>query len=219
MTIALAILILFVAAFLLVRLRLRVDLSPERRIVFLGLGRTGPEIDFVRREIRLRLSGIRIKSFLLDREAPVPDVAEAGESKRRIERTSAKPKRRRSFLAVLDIVPQSLAALWKYFVGLLKAAIIEQAEGEIEAGFDAPHITGQVYGCYQVALAAAPSLMSRFRYTPVWTGPKFSGTLRVSIAWPVYRLLWQTMLLIWRLPKRKLVKLAIGEKKGDQYVK
>jgi hypothetical protein len=120
---------------------------------------------------------------------------------------------------MLRILPESLGALWGYFVGLLKAAIIERAEGEIEAGFDAPHVTGQVYGCYQAALAIAPALAGRFQYTPVWTGSSFSGALRLSIAWPVYRLIWQTMLLMSRLPIRKLVKLAIGEKRGDKHVK
>ena len=132
---------------------------------------------------------------------------------------SVRPRRSRSVMTVLDILPQSFGALWRYFVGLLSAAIIEQAEGEIEAGFDAPHITGQVYGCYQAALAIAPTLVGRVKYTPVWSGRSFSGALRVSIAWPVYRLIWQTVLLIWRLPVRKFVKLAIGEKKGDRNVK
>jgi hypothetical protein len=124
MTIALAILTLVLAALLLVRLRLRVDLTAERRVVFVGLGRTGPEIDFVHREMRLRLSGIRIKSFPLDRETSEPETTKVSASKHQVGRASTKPKRRRSFLAVLEIVPQSLAALWKYFVGLLKAAII-----------------------------------------------------------------------------------------------
>ena len=206
MAIALTIVVVLTAALLLVRLRLRVEISPERRIVFVGLGRTGPEIDFARREIQIRLSGLRIKRFPFRRQVARVKTAGTEESQARTGEPSS--KRNRFVVAVLDILPQSLGALWKYSVGLLKAAIIEQAEGEIEAGFDAPHVTGQVYGCYQAALAIAPALVGRFQYTPVWTGRSFSGALSVTIAWPVYRLIWQTMLLIWRLPIRKFVKLA-----------
>ena len=211
--------VLILAALLLVRLRLRVEISPESRILFVGLGRTGPEIDFVRREIQIRLSGLRTMRFSFRRHLTGVKTVGAEEPPAETKKLSAKPKRTRSARAVVDILPQCLGALWRYFVGLLQAAIIEQAEGEIEAGFDAPHVTGQVYGCYQAALAIAPALVGRFQYTPVWTGRSFSGTLRLAVAWPVYRLIWQTMLLIWRLPIRKFVKLAIGEKKGDKYVK
>ncbi|MCX6833592.1 MAG: hypothetical protein NTW07_00410 [candidate division Zixibacteria bacterium] len=219
MVYALLVAVVLVAALLLVRLRLRVEISPERRLVFVGLGRTGPEIDFVRREIQIRLSGLRIKRFSFRDRAAKVKTARMEESPAKIEGVPTKPGRSRSVKAVLDILPQCLGALWSYLLGLLQAAIIEQAEGEIEAGFEAPHITGQVYGCYQAALAIAPTLMGRFRYTPVWTGRSFSGTLRLTVAWPVYRLVWQTVLLTWRLPIRKFVKLAIGEKKGDRHVK
>ena len=37
-----AVLVLFVA-FLLTRVRIRLEIAPERRILFVGLGRTGPE--------------------------------------------------------------------------------------------------------------------------------------------------------------------------------
>lgn len=219
MTIALTIVVVFFAALLLVRLRLRAEISPKRRVVFIGLGRTGPEIDFVRREIQIRLSGLRMKRFPFRRHVAKVTTAGTEELHAKTGEPSTKPKRSRSARAALNILPESLGALWGYTVGLLKAAIIEQAEGEIEAGFDTPHVTGQVYGCYQAALAVAPALVGRFQYTPVWTGGSFSGALRVSIAWPVYKLIWQTMLLICRLPIRRLVKLAIGKKKGDRHVK
>ena len=219
MTVALTIVIVLFAAFLLVRLRVRVEISPERRTLFVGLGRTGPEVDFINREIRIRLSGFSVKRFSLDH--PERHAKIVAPEKRLTPRAAkdTKPSRRRSVSMALQALPQGLNAMWKYFVGLLKATIIERAEGEIEAGFSAPHITGQVYGCYQMALAAVPALAGRFQFVPVWTGPSFSGRLNVCIAWPVYRLAWQTALLVWRLPKRKLYKLAIGEKKGVQYVK
>lgn len=219
MTYALLVAVALVAALLLVRLRIRVEISPERSILFVGLGRTGPEIDFVNQEIQIKLSGLRIKRFPFRDHAARVRTAGTEESPAEIEGVPTKPGRSRSVRAVLDILPQCLGALWRYFIGLLKAAIIEQAEGEIEAGFEAPHITGQVYGCYQAALAVAPTLVGRFQYTPVWTGRSFSGRFRLAVAWPVYRLVWQTVLLTWRLPLRKFVKLALGEKKGDRHVK
>jgi hypothetical protein len=219
MAIALTIVVVLSVALLFVRVRLRVEISPKRRVVFVGLGRTGPEIDFVRREMQIRLSGLRIMRFPFRRQATSVKTAGVEELYVRTAEPPAKPKRSRTAKAVLDILPESLGALWRYSVGLLKAAIIEQAEGEIEAGFEAPHVTGQVFGCYQAALAMAPALVGRFQYVPVWTGPSLSGALRVSIAWPAYRLIWQTMLLMWRLPLCKFVKLAIGEKKGEKHVK
>ncbi|MCP4684479.1 MAG: hypothetical protein GY867_03425 [bacterium] len=99
---------------------------------------------------------------------------------------------------------------------LLRASIIEQAEGEIEGGFDSPDLTGQAYGFYSAAMGAAPALAGRFRYVPDWTGASFSGAARLTVALPMYRLAARTTVLIWRLPIRKIVKLAIGEKGGVQ---
>jgi len=57
------------------------------------------------------------------------------------EKKPKKPGRKRSIVDFISILPESLTALWKYFVGLLKAAVIEEMEGQIEAGFDSPDIT------------------------------------------------------------------------------
>jgi hypothetical protein len=210
-----AILILILAAALL-RVRLRLEISTERRILFVGLGRSGPEIDFVKREGVLKLFGLRLKRFSLDHSRPAegttqPASAESSET----TRTPSKPStRRRSIKSILEIVPQCTSAFWKYGLGLLRNTIVVEAEAEIEAGFDTPDITGQAFGYYQAALAAAPGLFTRVSFIPNWTGRTFSGSARLSLAWPMYRLLWQTTLLFWRLPKRKIYRLAIGDKKG-----
>ncbi len=199
----------------MLRLRLRLEISSNRRLLFLGLGRSGPEFDFRANRGVVRLFGLRIGQFRLDEEEARKKDRQAGKVAR-AERKPAKPKRKRSIKDIVAILPQCLMALGKCSIGLLKAAVVEQAEGEIKAGFESPHLTGELFGHYQAALAAAPSLLGRVRYIPDWTGPSLSGLVRCSVAWPVYRFVWQTILLVGRLPVRKIIKLAIGTKEGVQ---
>lgn len=210
-------LVLLAASLLLLRLRLRLEVSSDRKLVFLGLGRSGPEFDFRRRQGVLRVFGLRLLRFDLDgREKQPAEKTKREKPKTKIPAKPSRPKRRRPVRDVLVVLPQCLKALGRYALGLLRAAVLEQAEGEIEAGFESPHLTGQVFGYYQAALAAVPGLMGRVLFIPDWTGQSFSGALRVTIAWPVYRLVWQTTRLVFRLPVRKIIKLAIGTKEGVQ---
>jgi hypothetical protein len=110
------------------------------------------------------------------------------------------------------------SALWGYFVSILKSVAVEEAQGEIEAGFDEPDITGRVFGYYQAALGMVPSVVGRVAFVPDWTGASFSASMRLSLALPLYKLIWRTLVLIARLPLRELVKLAIGKKRGDEDV-
>jgi len=57
-------------------------------------------------------------------------------------------------------------------------------------------------------------VVGRVQFIPDWIGPSFSGTARVSVAIPVYKLLLRTIVLTYRLPLRDLLKLAIRKKKG-----
>jgi hypothetical protein len=212
--------IVLLGALLLARLRLRLEISDDRKLLFVGLGRTGPEYDFRTGRGVFRLFGFRTREFVLARgkksvkeeikEAVRQEKAEEAKTKK------AKPKRKRSIKDIAAIVPQSLKALGRYLLGLMKSAVVEQAEGEIEAGFEEPHLTGQLFGYYQAALGVAPSLVGRVAYVPDWSGASFSGAVRCAVAWPVYRLAWQTTLLVFRLPVTKIVKLAIGTKEGVQ---
>ena len=111
------------------------------------------------------------------------------------------------------ILPECLKALGVYTISLLQAAIVERAEAEIEAGFEHPQHTGQLFGYYQAVVGAVPAL-GRVQYIPVWSGRSFGGSADFSVAWPMYRLLWQTTVLLFRLPVMKIVKLAIGSKEG-----
>ncbi|MEA3296248.1 MAG: hypothetical protein U9R56_00105 [candidate division Zixibacteria bacterium] len=195
----------------LLRLRIHFELSPDRRWLFLGVGRSGAEFDYVRKRRSIKLFGVRIKS-----SAITMNKTDQPAERKRPPDTDKKPGRRGSWQDILCILPKCSGPLWAYTVGLLRSIIVEKLETEIKAGFDAPDLTGQIYGYYQATLAAVPSFAGRLCYTPDWTGASFSGRARVAVALPVYRLIYRSTLLVCRLPLRELIKLAIGKKKGDQ---
>jgi hypothetical protein len=204
------------AAILLLRLRVRFELGSGRRILFVGLGRTGSEINFTERVQTIKLFGWTLKSTPMKSSDTSPEVkAEELPSSRKKSKTK-KSGRVRSFRDILSAVPAVSVALWHYSIGLLKSIIVEELEAEIEAGFEAVDLTGRAYGYYQAALAAAPAVMGRIRYTPDWTGASFDGKARVAVALPLYRLVMCSLKLLYHLPLRRLVKLAIGKKRGGQ---
>ncbi len=211
-----AILILIIAT-LLVRVRLRLEISRERKILFVGLGRSGPEFDFVHSEGVIRLFGMNLKRFRLEKGRTTTQQTKVPTAE--VEEVPSPSKRRRSLGSIIAIIPESLSACWRLAVGVLKSTIVEEAEAEIEFGFDTPDVTGQVFGYYHAVAAMAPALFGRVSIVPNWTGRSFSGSARVSIAWPVYRLVWLMALFMWRLPIRKIIRLSIGEKEGVRDVR
>ncbi len=209
-----------VVAVLMLRLRLRFEFSSDKRLLFVGVGRSGPEMDYAAGVGRLKLFGRQIHSWPISREKPldvVKDRVSAAKSKV-IGKGPMKEKPKRAFdiRGILRMIPGIGKALWRYFLDLLKSTIVEQAEGEIEAGFEEPDLTGQAFGFYQAALAVAPSVVGRVNYIPDWTGASFSGTVRASVALPLYRLVWLTLVLLWRLPIVRIIRLARGDRKGVQ---
>ncbi|HUV30855.1 MAG TPA: hypothetical protein VMY05_07205 [Acidobacteriota bacterium] len=205
------ILLAAVAVVMMLRVRVRFELAAGRRRLFLGLGRSGADLDLARKSGRVRLFGLGVRSFSLARREP-----EVREEPRVEKRKPKKRGRERSLRDAVRLFPRVAGAFWSYVVGLLRAVTVEEADGEIRAGFDAPDLTGMTFGWYEAALAAVPSVMSRMRFVPDWTGPSLSGALRLSVAIPLYSLLWHSLVLILSLPLRKVIKLAIGEKKGVQ---
>lgn len=216
-------LVVLIIALMLLRLRFRLELSSERKLLFLGLGRSGPELDFRSSRGVVRLFGFDLWSFALGKSESVAAKIKTGlkklqedEPEKEPEEDSAeKPKRKRSWRDAAAIAPACARAFGRYLLGLIGAAVVERAEAEIEAGFAEPNLTGQAFGYYQAVIGVAPSL-GRVQYIPIWSGPAFSGSANLSIAWPVYRLVWQTTLFLARLPLTKIVKLAIGSKEGAQ---
>ncbi|RKX24405.1 MAG: hypothetical protein DRP45_08290 [Candidatus Zixiibacteriota bacterium] len=211
--------VVVMVAVLLLRLRVRLEIADDKRLLFAGLGRTGPELDLRSKRGVFKLFGMRLREFETTRKKPEKTAAKHKRLEKAIElaeRAEGKGKRRRSLRQIIQIVPQVTTALWQYLVGLLKSVIVEQAEGQIEAGFESPDITGRAFGYYQAALAAVPAMLGRVRYVPDWDGPSFSGVMHIQVALPLWRLFFQTAALLWRLPLIRIIKLAIGEKKGAQ---
>jgi len=207
--------VLLVAAVTLLRIRIRFELSRDKRLMFVGLGRTGHEQDFVARVGRIRLFGVTVKALPgVEKKEGKPKVKPAREKKPK----KKKPARKRSIGDFLGVAPGVFSAAANYLWSLVKSIKVEELDGEIEAGFESPDQTGQVFGYYQAALAMAPSVVGRLQFTPDWTGQSFNGSARVALAIPLYKIILRTMVLIFKLPLRKLIKLAIGKKKGDQDV-
>ena len=198
---------------MLLRIRVRFRFGSGQRLLFVGLGRTGPEFDLADRVGYVKLCGLSIKQFPLDRAKEKAPKAPKPPRKKAV----AKKKTRRPTLSQLKtMIPAMAKAAWFYFRGLLKGVIVEELNGEITAGFTSPDITGTVFGYYQAALAAVPAVAGRVAYIPDWTGPSLSGAVRGSVALPIYRLVFLTIRLVFKLPLRDLLKLAIGRKKGGQ---
>ncbi|MBD3403323.1 hypothetical protein GF420_10545 [candidate division GN15 bacterium] len=238
MVIWLYILILIIALLALLsllRLRFRLMLDEHRQLVFVGLGRSGSELNFKTKRGTLKVAGITIKRFGLDQEKKpkAPGKKPEPETKEKKEEPSRKWWERdlsfiwresKSYLRMVweDIRGRGDAishAIVRYGIDLLRSLILEQLEADVEAGFDEPHVTGEAYGYYQAAAAALPGVIGRINFLPVWTGAYFRGAVRLSIALPLYALVWRTVVLLWRLPITRLVKLAIQKKKGAGDVK
>lgn len=208
-------LVVLLAALMTLRLRIRFRVGSHQRFLFVGIGRSGQEVDFVDRTSTTRLMGFRLKTMKLgkrSKEQPEP-VSKDGKIK--------KPKkkwlrRQRSWRDFVRILPSTASPLWKYGTSMLASVIVEQMQGKIEAGFEQPDRTGLAYGYYQSALAAAPAVVGKIEYLPVWDRSAFKASLTGSVALPIYRLVYYSILLVFRLPLREILKLAIGKKKGDQ---
>jgi len=59
-------------------------------------------------------------------------------------------------------------------------------------------------------LAAVPGVMNHIRYYPDWTGSLLMASAKATVSLPLYKLVWCTIVLLWRLPLRDIYKLAIG---------
>ncbi len=199
---------------LLLRLRLRAQWGTKRRLVFVGLGRSGPEVDLAKKMGAFKMFGITLKRFSLKSEPEKED-----ETKKKPKAKKArKPRRQRSWSQVRELVPVVARESGSFLKRILSAVVIEELQGEVRAGFDSPSDTGTAYGYYQAAVAAAPSVVGRVRFEPVWEGASFAGSAKVAVALPLYKLVWRIIVLALRLPLREIYKLAIGTRKGGHDV-
>jgi hypothetical protein len=205
-------------AFLLLRLRVRVDLSRNRRLMFVGLGRSGPEMDFAHGTGLIRLFGVRIGSFSLKSKKKAEAAVESVPLETGAKRSEKKPARQRSVRDFVSMSPKVVSAVWRFLAEVVKAAAVEQCEGELRAGFEQPHLTGQAFGYYHALVGAVPAI-GRFQFVPDWTGASFSAELRFAVAVPMYAIAYRTIILMFQLPIRRLIRFARGKKKGAGYDK
>lgn len=200
--------IVLITAFLMLSLRLRVNLESGNKTVFFGLGRSGVEYDFTTKLSSIYLSGMLIKKIKpKDKKEKKPKPG-----KKIIKAKTKKPKRIRPYKDILKIIPQSSKALGNYSLSILKSVVIEELNGTVKAGFDSPNLTGQVYGYYQAAVGVLPAMAGRLRYIPVWDEEIFEASLKVSVAIPLYKIFYRTIILFIKLPLREIIKLTIGKK-------
>lgn len=217
----LAILLLILIGITLLRLRVRFEFGHKDRSLFLGLGRSGIEIDYLRQSQTIRVAGLPVKSGPLMKPGPETED-EQEESPKAAEREAAEQEEAPSgfdmnqFRQIRQLAPNVLREVGRYSGKLLNRVIVEQLEADIRGGFDSPDLTGQTYGAYHAVIGAVPVLAGHIRFTPDWQGPSFEGKARGSLALPLYQVVLHTPRLLWRLPLRDIIKMAIGKKKGDQ---
>lgn len=192
---------------LLLRLRLKTALDRDEKILFAGLGRSGIRFNFHKKEKTFLLLGKVVRTEPLFREKK-PQKTKAPAKKKTAEKT----KKKRSFSEIISLVPEVTKANWRYTTSLFKSARIEELNGSVRAGFESPDSTGYMYGFYTSVCGAVPGIAKRFQLIPVWDSACFEPSLRASIALPLYRFVWRTLILLIDLPLRKIVKVAIGTK-------
>lgn len=186
---------------------MRVLLASERKFIFFGLGRSGFEYNFSSKTSSFILFGRPIKTLKKEKEK-----AEEKPKKVKEKPKKAKPKRKRPLKDIIRIIPKSSKALFHYLIGLLKAVVVEELDGDIKAGFESPDLTGRIFGYYQAAYYAVPAVVGRINYQPVWNETAFEAKMKASVAIPMYKIVYRSIILIFSLPLRDIIKVTIGRK-------
>jgi hypothetical protein len=84
---------------------------------------------------------------------------------------------------------------------------------DIGGGAEYPDVTGELYGAYQALRPVLPGSISII-YNPDFAAEKFSGTVEVGLVIRIFRLLWETLIFVFRLPIIRMIKLYRKLKKG-----
>ena len=216
---ALAAVLILIILTLALAVRVRVVWEDPRRTAAVTLGRrTGVMLDFANLKGSLRLAGFSVYTFPIDLEEKTKEPGpKKPKKKRRKLRKQILSKDMLRFLR--ENLPRYRRAFWGFIKGVFKATVIEEANARVEAGFDSPDQTGIAYGYYQAALGMIPVLAGRVQFVPDWIGPSFNASGRIAMAIPLYKLLWNGIVLFWRLPSIKTLRMAIKQDKGDKDAK
>jgi len=138
--------------------------------------------------------------------------------------STKKSRRRRiglpvSFKTARELLSHSTRAVGRYIWRLFRGTRIEELDARIRGGFDSPDETGRAFGYFQAVSGAIPFVGRHITYYPDYTGQSISGSFRMGLALPLYRFVGSTLLFLWDLPLRDIIRLAIGKKKGADDVK
>ncbi len=193
---------------LLLKLRLRLQLEDATKTAFFGIGRSGISYDFISHQSTLFLFGKEIKKLSTESKPEEKTKVKKASQKQKKE----KSKRVRPIKDILALIPKSSKALYTYSISILKSIVVEELEGQVTGGFDSPDITGQFFGYYQAAYYAVPSVVGRVQYQPNWIEASFDANLRASVAIPLYKIMYRSIILFFSLPLRDIIKITIGRK-------
>jgi hypothetical protein len=108
---------------------------------------------------------------------------------------------RKDILTVIDLIGEAFR-----FIGHIVKAPHYYLRAEIAGGATTPDVTGELYGAYQAIKPVLPGSISII-FNPDFNAERFSGTVEAGFVIRIFRLLWETLILILRLPIIKLIKL------------
>lgn len=119
----------------------------------------------------------------------------------------------RLFFSEVDTVWMVVVVLCKFCKGLLKSKNT-YLKISMKGGFGSPDITGFVYG---TITAVKPSLGPRIKIAcyPDLISSSLTGRIEIQAVFRAYRILAEVLLLLTRLPKLQLAKIAIKIHKGE----
>lgn len=200
---------------LLSSMRVKFNYSSDQLRLLVGLGKIGSEFDFRSGRGAITAFGHNLKQFPL-KSSGEDKLSKAKSKAEKKKEPESKPKRIRPLSTMIAVANKSRQPLWSFLVNTLRAIAVEEAEGELTAGFDSPDYTGIAYGYYYALAGAVPAVGRRVEFVPDWSGASLAGEVRLSFALPVYKLAYRLAILLVGLPLRDLIKLAIGTKKGGQ---
>src|SRR5574341_2306490 len=183
----------------LLHIRVRLSIESNLKTLFVGLGRTGVLTNFTDQTRSIIVSGKSVKTSPIEEELLKPKK----------EKPAKKSKRIRPFSDIVAIIPDTFSAFRKYVYSIAKSIMIEEFEIEVKAGFPEPHLTGMAFGYYQATIATVPWIGEHFKFIPDWNGGSISGGFKTTVSIPLFKIIYRTTVLVFGLPLRKLVKLAI----------
>jgi hypothetical protein len=150
------------------------------------------------------------------------------------EKRTKEPKTTENVLAIAAEIPKTmpekkfklsrltrtdLAVIFGVFaealklIGRLCKAPQYYLKANIAGGAEYPDVTGELYGAYHAIRPVLPNSIS-IVYNPDFAAEKFSGTVEVGLVIRIFRLIWETLFFIFRLPIIRLIKLYRKLKKG-----